>query len=237
MPNLFSLSFRFWIPLLIIWLIFYPLQAYFYYKSLKFGEISSVLPLMSLIPIFNVIFSFVLLGELPTVIGFLGIACIVLGIYILNLKLNSNFFVPITHLFSDKPSLFMIINCLCLSIGTTLDKIAIQASNPLFYSFVNTTGASLILLLIALKTNKNFVKEITSNSKILTLLGVFQGLAFSAFIVALSTGLVAYVNAVKSSSVILASIWGFIFLREKFTLQKSVCLILILVGLVLIAKG
>src|SRR5689334_17614202 len=62
-PNLFSLSHNFWIPLLIIWLLFYPLQAYFYYRSLKEGEISYVLPLMSLIPIFTILSSWLLLHE------------------------------------------------------------------------------------------------------------------------------------------------------------------------------
>ncbi|TSC86656.1 MAG: EamA-like transporter family [Microgenomates group bacterium Gr01-1014_7] len=190
-PTLTSLSIRFWLPLLIIWIFLYPAQAYFYYKSLKEGEITYVLPLMSLIPIFNILSSWILIHEVPSFIGFLGIITIVAGVYSLNIKPNMNIFSPFTYLFKHKPALFMIINCLCLATGSTLDKIAIQASNPLFYSFINTLGASLILLFIAKIMNPKFNLDVKDNFKSFTILGFLQAAAFTGYIVALSTGIVS----------------------------------------------
>lgn len=234
-PNLLSLPLNFWIPLSIIWLILYPLQAYFYYKSLKHGEISYVLPLTSFLPIFNIIFSWILISELPSLVGFLGIVAIVLGVYTINIRPNTHFLNPVTHLFRDKPSLFMLINCLCLAFGATLDKIAIQASNPLFYTFINTLGASIILLVIAKATTNRIANPIRKHFKGLVMLGSFQSVAFTCYIVALSIGIVPYVLAIKSSSAILGSIWGFIFLKESLTKYKVTALIFISFGLVLIA--
>lgn len=234
-PNIFSLSGNFWYPLLIIWIFLYPLQAFFYYKSLKGGEISNVLPLMSFIPIFNIVTSWVLIGELPSLVGFLGISSIVAGIYALNTKPDTHFLDPVIHLFRDKPSLFMLINCACLALGASLDKISIQASNPLFYTFVNTLGASIVLFIIASFTNKQIFEPVKKYSKDLAYIGVFQSFAFSAYIVALNTGIVAYVLAIKSSSAILGSVWGFVFLKETLSKSKMIALVFISLGLGLIA--
>ena len=235
-PSLSSLSGYFWIPLLIIWIFLYPTQGFFYYKSLKEGELSYVLPLAGSIPIFNVVISWLLLGEIPSFVGFLGILSIVAGIYALNIKPNTHIISPITHLFRDRPSLFMIINCLCLALGTSLDKVAINASNPLFYSFVNTLGASVVLFIMVLLTSRTkFYSQIIRNTKGLMTLGLIQSFAFTAFILALSIGIVPYVAAIKSSSAILGSIWGLVFLKEPFTRYKTLALIFIFLGLVLIA--
>jgi len=234
-PNLFSLSGNFWFPLLVIWLIFYPTQAYFYYRSLKEGDISYVLPLLSLVPIFTILSSWLLLKEIPSFFGFLGIAAIVAGIYSLNMKPQRSLFGPLIHLFKDKPSLYMIINCLCLATGSTLDKIAIHASNPLFYSFVNTLGASIILLIIAKMTNPKFFHAVKTNSKSFTGVGALQAVAFTCYVIALNTGIVAYVGAIKSTNVIFSSIWGFLFLKESINKYKITALSFILLGLVFIA--
>jgi len=234
-PGLTSLSYNFWIPLLIIWLILYPLQAYFYYKSLKEGEVSFVLPLMSTIPIFTVVISWFLLGELPSFVGFLGIFSIVAGIYSLNIRPNTHLLSPLIHLFRDKPSLFMIINCLCLALGSTLDKVAIKASNPLFYGFINTLGATIILFIIATLTNKNFSSSTKNNLKGFSLLGILQTVAFICYTIALNTGIVSYVLAIKSSAAILGSVLGVIFLKEKLTKPKTAALFFIFLGLIFIA--
>lgn len=237
-PDLSSLSGYFWIPLLIIWIFLYPTQGFFYYKSLKEGELSYVLPLAGSIPIFNVAISWILLGEIPSIVGFFGILSIVAGIYSLNIRPKTHISSPIIHLFRDKPSIFMIINCLCLALGTSLDKIAIKASNPLFYSFVNTLGASVVLFIMVLLTSRaKFYTQIINNSKGLVILGVIQSFAFTAFILALSTGIVSYVAAIKSSSAILGSIWGFLFLKESLNRYKVISLVLILLGITFIAIG
>jgi len=234
-PNLFSLSGNFWYPLLIIWLILYPLQAYFYYKSIKEGEISYVLPLASLIPIFTTLTSWILIHEIPSLFGFLGIFAITTGIYILNMKPKTHILNPVIHLFKYKPSFYMIINCACLATGATLDKIAIHASNPFFYTFINTLGATIILLIFARITNPKFHIDVKTNSKGFTVLGLLQSVAFTLYITALNTGVVAYVTAIKSANAILASIWGFIFLKESINKYKVVALCFIFAGLISIA--
>src|SRR3989338_11534428 len=53
-----SLPWRFWWPLLIIWFILYPIQTYLIYRAVRESEISTVTPVMCLLPVFNVFSSF-----------------------------------------------------------------------------------------------------------------------------------------------------------------------------------
>src|SRR3989338_5285333 len=77
-----SLPWRFWWPLLIIWFVLYPIQTYFMYRAVREADISTVTPVMCLLPVFNVGTSFLLLGEVTTVVGLAGIVFIVFATYL-----------------------------------------------------------------------------------------------------------------------------------------------------------
>src|SRR3989344_7746054 len=78
MPDdIFQLPWRFWWPLIFIWIVLYPVQNYLLYRSLREGELSQVTPVSALLPVFNIIPSFFLLQELPSVLGAAGIVATV----------------------------------------------------------------------------------------------------------------------------------------------------------------
>src|SRR3989338_424730 len=174
-----SLSWTFWWPLLIIWFILYPVQTYLMYRSMREGDVSAVVPVMALLPVFTVATSFVLLGEAPSILGWLGIILIVFGTYFMLWNKASPQKISI-------PVLLMIGSMFCLSIGTALDKISMQVSNPVFYSFVNTFGASVIFIILMhfYKERSSFV-QMRSRFWFLTLLGIFQAVGYISYIYAI----------------------------------------------------
>src|SRR3989344_4203933 len=105
--DLWHLSWNFWWPLLVIWIILYPLQTYFLYRSLREGELSEVTPVSALLPVFNIATSFFLIGELPTPYGFAGIVLTVFATYLLLADTGS------ARVAYNKPVLFMIISIAC----------------------------------------------------------------------------------------------------------------------------
>lgn len=236
-PNIFLLPSAFWIPLAIIWFILYPLQAYFYYRSLKEADISSVLPLMSFVPVFAVFFAWILLAENPTIFGWFGIVLIVLGVYLLSLKKEKSYFYPFRYIISHKPSIYMLINSMSLALGSTLDKIAIGVSNPLFYSFVNTLGATIILFVFAAKFNKRLISVVRHNFKGFFFIGVTQAFAFTFFMLALSVGLVGYVGAIKSSNVVIGSLLGIFLFKERANKNMLIAFVSILIGFFFLGMG
>src|SRR3989344_8294931 len=113
-----SLPWDFWLPLLIIWFILYPIQTYLLFRAIREGEISTVTPVMALLPVFNVVTSFFLLGEIPSMIGFLGIVLIVWGTYFM-LKNKSE---PGVKNNFSLPVLLMLGCVFSMAAGSSLDK-------------------------------------------------------------------------------------------------------------------
>ena len=125
-----------------------------------------------------------------------------------------------------------------VSVGTQSHpefKSRLQDPSPLFYGFINTLGATIILFIIATLTNKNFSSSTKNNLKGFSLLGILQTVAFICYTIALNTGIVSYVLAIKSSAAILGSVLGVIFLKEKLTKPKTAALFFIFLGLIFIA--
>ena len=224
-----SLSWTFWWPLFIIWFILYPVQTYLLYRSMREGDVSAVVPVMALLPVFTVGASFVLLGEVPSMFGWTGIILIVLGTYFMLWNKASPQKISI-------PVLLMIGSMFCMAIGTSLDKISMQVSNPVFYSFVNTLGATIIfLILMRFYKEKGSFVNMRREFWLLTLLGIFQAIGYISFIYAIGNGPVSYVLALRSGSFLLVALYGILFLRENMTNRKLVALTLFLAGAVALA--
>jgi len=231
--DLLHLPWDFWWPLLVIWFLLYPLQTYFLYRSLREGELSHVTPVSALLPVFNVVSSFLIIGELPSALGFMGIAATVLGVYLVLTDVGGD-----TMARYNKPVLFMVASVACTAIGSTLDKVAVAVSTPVFYAFVNNLGASVLLFALALfyrepDIYKNIVKHVWA----LTGMGILFAIAFIAFVTAFALGPTSYVLAIRSGGFILAALWGVFILRERMSAKKLAAIPLFLFGVALLALG
>ncbi len=228
------LPWRFWWPLLIIWFVLYPIQTYFLYRGLREGELSQTAPMVALMPVFNIVSSFVLLGERPSFFGLIGIGTIVLGTYLLLTdgvkKEHSQKF--------NKAVLYTIIATLCVAIGSTLDKISITVSTPVFYSFINTLGASLVfLVLMHIYRQRDDIPKMMRRFWPFTLLGIFQALLYTAKMFAFSLGPTSYVVAVLSSGFLFTALFGILFMKEKVSLKKVSSFFLFVLGIVFITMA
>ena len=231
--NILTLPWRFWWPLLIIWFILYPIQTYFLYRALREGELSETTPIMALLPVFNIFSSYIIIGELPTLLGGIGIISVVFGTYLL-LK-NPRQSAAAKY---SQAVLYMIIAATCIAIGSTLDKVSISVSTPVFYSFMNTLGASVIFLfLIYIYKQQEELKKIKIMVWPLVVLGIFQALSYTASMFAFSYGPTSYVLAVRSGSFLIASAVGIFFLKEVLSSQKIISYVLFVAGIVLITAG
>lgn len=225
-----SLPWRFWWPLIIIWLVLYPVQTYFMYRAIREGDVSTVTPVMCLLPVFNVLTSFVILRELPSSMGFIGIILIVLGTYfILRQKKEVN---------SLKPVFFMIAAMFCIAVGSTLDKVSIQVSNPVFYGFMNTLGASIVFfILMCWYKERHSFKPMVSKDWFwpLMLLGLLQAISFTATMYAFKYGPTSYILAIRAGSYVLAGLYGIIVLKENLSKRKILALICFFTGIIALA--
>ena len=190
---------------------------------------SVVTPVMALLPVFNVGTSFLLLGEVPSVFGWLGILLIVFGTYLMLWKKSKTKNIAI-------PVLLMIGAMFCIAIGSTLDKVSIQVSNPVFYGFMNTLGASVVfLILMYFYKEKNSFTEMKSRFWVLTFLGIIQAVSFVSYMYAFKYGQTSYVLAIRAGAYVLAGLYGIFFLKEVVTRRKIIAIICFLIGVLALA--
>lgn len=234
--NPLHLGLNFWLPLVIVCVGFYPLHAFLYLQAVKHGELSKVLPIQSLWPVFSLIPAWLTLGEIPTIIATAGILLTVLGVYVLGMKKNVLHH-PLQPFREEKSSRYMIFAVMLVTIAGVLDKIAINASNAVYYSFVSTVGAVMVLFVTLYIYKINELSMLKDNLKNLGLIGTLQGSTYTTYLLAISAGPIAYAAAIRSSNVLIGSILGILILKEKLTVYKAVSFVLILVGGALLALG
>ena len=234
--NPFGLGSGFWIPTIIVSIGFYPLNAYLYKHALKDGELSKVLPLQSLWPVFALVIAWLTLGEVPSIIATLGVVLTVLGIYALGLK-GKRLHHPLQPFKEDKSSRAMLAGVLLVALVSVLDKVAIQNSNPLFYSFASSLGALLTLFVAMIISKQRITSNIRPFAKQISLIGTLQGASYATYLLAIASGPIAYVSALRSTNILFGSLLGVIVLREKLTKPKLVSFVLIIMGALLLTFG
>lgn len=234
--NPLALGLNFWLPVLAVSIGFYPVNTFLYKVAIGRGELSKVLPLQSLWPVFALLLAWLTLGEVPTAMAVIGIALTVMGVYVLGLK-GKRLHHPLQPFREDGASRAMLLSVLLVTVVSVLDKIAIQASSALFYSFASTVGAALTLFVMTLLTKRNIRADIGRHMPRMLVISGLQASTYVTYLLAVAAGPIAYVSALRSSNILMGSTLGMLIFREKFTKPKLLSLLLIVCGAVLLAFG
>ena len=232
--NPFHLGARFWLPLIITSVGFYPLNAFLYLQAIKQSELSSVLPIQSLWPVFSLVPAWLTLGEIPSALGLLGVFLTVAGVYALGLK-GRELHHPFQPFRENQGSRYMLLAVMLMTIAGVLDKIAIPASDAIYYSFASTIGAVIALFVTLWLLKINEWQKIRTVLPELGRIGSLQGISYTTYLMAIAVGPLAYVAAVRSSNVLVGSLLGIVLLHERFTKAKALSFCLIASGGVLLA--
>lgn len=224
----------FWMPTLIVCVFFYPLNTFFYLQAIKHGELSRVIPIMSLQPLAIMLTGQLMLSETPSRGSILSIACVVLGVYVLHLK-QRKLHNPLRPFLEERHSLYMLLSVLCIAVCAVLDKQAIQASNAVLYSAITTVGGVISLYITARLAKEPRLRLVANDLKQLLVQGTLGGISSTTYLAALGLGPIAYVSAVRGSSVLITSVFGIVFLKETLTRPKLAAFLLIGFGSVVLA--
>ncbi|MFH1133273.1 MAG: DMT family transporter [Nanoarchaeota archaeon] len=175
-------------------------------KALEDTDLSLAMPMLAFTSLFLIMTSFLFLGELPSLLGSVGIALIVLGSLILN-----------RFSFRRKKGLALMLGvALIYSVLANVDKIVVLNSDVFF-------GSSLTLFLIGL-----FFLILGRKSLTLPTLkaGVLLGGVLAAMMIAVnlaySLQIVPYVIAIKRTAILFSVIYGGVLFKEgKFGLRLA----------------
>lgn len=204
-------------------------------KGISIGELSRTLPFLSFTPIFLILTSNLMLGEFPGLVGILGISLIVGGSYVLEIGQEKGFLGPFKSLKKNQGGQLVLLVAFIYSISSNLDKIAIQASNPITRIIVvQILIALMLLLLIRFRSNQK-LGAMKSQFKYLWLTGFLAALTLIAQMTALTLTMVPYVISLKRTSALFGVILGFIVFKEKNIKPKLLGAALMVLGVFLIS--
>jgi uncharacterized membrane protein len=210
-------------------------------KALRTSPLSLTLPFLALTPVFLIFISYVILGEKVSLRGSLGIFLIASGSYTLNIsKIKEGLFEPLRAITREKGSILMIGVALIYSITSSLGKMAIEHSSPLFFGATYFTAVALLFTPIALYKGRGELGGSCGRQRLLHALilpGIFYSLMVVSHMVAMSIAKVAYVISVKRMSLLIGVFYGYLFFKEKNIRERLFGATLMFIGFLIIVNA
>lgn len=206
-----------------------------YFKALKITDLSLALPILSFTPVFLILTSFLLLKELPTFLGVVGILLIVVGSYILNTTKNiTKLFEPIKSIAKDRGILYMLIVAFLFSFASDYDKLVVQNSDPIFSSAAVFLFLGISFLIMGSIKAKNELINLKKHLGKFLLIGLALSLSAVMINVAFTMQIVPYVISLKRLSILFGVAYGGFLFKEKNMPRRSIGALVILGGVLLI---
>ncbi|HDH27527.1 MAG TPA: EamA family transporter, partial [Euryarchaeota archaeon] len=172
----------------------------------------------------------------PGLAGKLGVLLIAVGAYVLNVqKIGEGLFKPLGALFSEQGARLMLVVAFIWSITANVDKIGVVNSSPLFYATIVMAAVALGLTPVMHFRSEDYRKQISGNLRGLLPIGFFMALGVASQMTAISLTLTAYVISIKRTSILIGSVYGFIFFSEKNIKARLTGALIMVCGVILIS--
>ncbi|MBF0485389.1 MAG: EamA family transporter [Candidatus Omnitrophica bacterium] len=229
------LSAQFW-PALLASTVILTVSSIFFFKSIENSDLSLTIPLLSFTPLLLLLTSPIMLGEFPRPWGIVGMVLIVSGSYVLFYHPEQeDILAPFRRLLKARGSRYMVIVAILYSIGANVDKIGMRNSSPLIWSIYLNAAVSFFLGVIMLNKVPDAQKQVQKSWPWLLGIGCCMALVMMFQMYALKLTIVPYVIAIKRTSIIMTSLWGVWFLKEKGDRQRVWAVALMVVGVFVIS--
>lgn len=235
-----TLSLRFF--LLIAFLVPLELIAYLcYLRSIRISPLSLSVPFLALTPLLTILTSGLLLEERITLLGFSGVAAVVVGAYVLQAELvPQGILEPVKAMFRSPGIRFMLITATIYSVTAPLGKRAMQMCGPAAFPFVYFSIDTLALTALAVRGARGaggLAPAIRSRLRLFLLAGLVTGGMLLTHCLGIVLAPVAYFLSIKRLGLLVSVLYGGLLFREAALPQRLLGCGLMLAGVALIYLG
>jgi drug/metabolite transporter (DMT)-like permease len=215
------------------------LSFYLYVKALRVSPMSLSLPFLAFTPIFLIGVGWLLLGESPTLPGAVGILIISAGGYVLNLEhLRRGLLEPVRAIFRERGAVLMLAVAFIYAFTASLIKMGINSSSALFYGVVYFTVLPLAYAPLAVPRLGRISSISRRHMAYLVAAGLLMALMVVTHVVAVSLTEVAYMVAVKRTSLLISVLYGCLVFREGRLGERAAGALMMVAGFaVIVALG
>ncbi len=206
-----------------------------YTKALKSSPLTLTMPFLSLTPVFLIGISYLIVGERVSLQGGAGILFIAIGSYILNIHTAGRSLIePLRSILREKGSVMMVIVAFIFSFTSSLGKMAIVHSSPVFFGSFYFILVTILFTPIAIGMNRQEVFLNKRDIVHLIPIGVTYSLMIIFHMIAMSLTNVAYMISVKRMSLFFSILYGYILFKEERIGERTAGTLLMFAGFVLI---
>jgi len=208
-----------------------------YTKALRLSPLSLTIPFLSLTPLFLILFAYVVAGQHVSLRGAAGITLIATGSYLLNLgAAPRGVWEPVLAIAHEPGSRLMIAVAAIYALTSSLGKVAITASSPLFFGATYFTALFVAFTPIALRNGgrRRLDRGIVGQA---LAPGLFYGVMMITHTLSMGLANVAYMIAVKRTSLLMAVGYGYFLFHEGHLADRLSGALLMFTGLVLIVTA
>lgn len=219
-------------------------------KAIRIGELSIVLPILSIEPALVALLAFLTLGESLTSGAVVGLLFVLFGTYILELRREEHWWVsarshplsllrPFSDLMRTRAGYLTFLSLLFFSVSSVLDRYLLLHIKTGTYLLYNYTFSAVLFIVLFLATRQKVEFLYKDHRPILLAIAGIASLTLLANFSqarALALAAVGLVIAVKRIFVLIDVILCGRFFHERNIAQKSIATVIILAGLYFILK-
>ena len=233
-------SFILRLPLKLWWMVISSgfLQTFYFLcliEAYRGGDFSFVYPISRSAPLFTQIWAITFIGEVVSKEGTLGIGLVMVGLFVISLKdFHLKKLTP-SHPFTSRPYLLALAAAIAVSIYSVIDKVGVQALQPVFYIwFINLWMSVYIGLYLCLRREVSFLKVWREWKKEILMIAILQNVAYLLILMAMQMSKVSYVVAFRQVGALFGAGMGAFFLKESHWKTRMTGALILTAGLVLI---
>jgi uncharacterized membrane protein len=215
---------------------------YFWFMGAAYerGDLSLVYPLSrGSGPLFVPILAVAFLNEQLSIMGILGIALVVVGIYVIHLKdfFVQSFLEPFRAM-GGRASLWALCTGGTIAGYSLVDKVGVSMLNPPVYIYLMFVISLLLLSpYVFVKVRSDLKQEWKINKIQILIVGFLDLFTYLMILFALQISKVSYVAAAREVSIVFSAFIGIVLLQEKNAPQKLAGSVLITLGVIFIGLG
>ena len=216
------------------------LAMWLYMKAIRECPLSLTLPYLAFTPVFNVVTAYALLGETVTLPRFMGISLVVCGAWLLNLDARHDgrgpaFLAPFQAIVREQGSRLMLAVAALYSLTSVMGKGALQYVTPGFFGpFYFVLLGAVTVLLFASRDVRRW-RVLARRPWAHLLVGLFMSIMVLAHFSAIAHVEVAYMIAVKRTSLLFGMLYGAWLFGETGLRRHLAAGALMIAGVYLIA--
>lgn len=211
------------------------LAMIWYMQALRVSPLSLSLPFLAFTPIFILGIGWLLLGEMPSAAGIGGILLVVAGSYCLNIsEASRGILAPFRAILTEAGSRLMLGAAFLYAITATLGKLAILHSNPYFFACVYFLAFTALMTALYPWLGKPRGERVAAPPAAGLLVGLAMAVMLFSHMIAISEITVAYMIALKRSSLLFGVLYGVWWFREENVGERLAGAVIMVAGIVLI---